>query len=96
MQPHLHRGHGLLVLMALMSAVPRDAQPQEAAPMSIQDYTVRLDVIHSGFDGKTCWVHPRAGTIPGEPPVVVLISEHLVPGRDEGGPPPGIADAVGP
>jgi len=46
--------------------------------MTVQDYTVQLDVIHSGFDGETCWVHPRAGTIPGDPPAVVLTMQKLL------------------
>jgi len=42
------------------------------------DYTVQLDTIHSGFDKETCWVHPRAGTIPGENPIVVLTMQKLL------------------
>lgn len=41
-------------------------------------YTIQLDTIHSGFDKKTCWVHPRAGTIPGESPIVVLTMQKLL------------------
>ena len=43
-----------------------------AAPPAIVDYTVKLDVIHSGFDGVHCWVHPRAGIIPGPQPIAVM------------------------
>lgn len=47
------------------------------------DYDIQLDTIHSGFDGKTCWVHPRAGAIPGERPIVVLtIQKLLLSGSD--------------
>ncbi len=28
-------------------------------------FEVELQTIHSGYDRKTCWVHPRAGMIPG-------------------------------
>lgn len=35
-------------------------------------YRVQLDVISDGYDGKTCWFHPRAGAIPGPTPTVVL------------------------
>jgi len=35
-------------------------------------YRVQLDVVSEGFDGKTCWFHPRAGAIPGPTPTVVL------------------------
>jgi hypothetical protein len=33
---------------------------------------IELRAIRSGYDRKTCWVHPRAGAIPGSPPIVVL------------------------
>ncbi|MCF7837420.1 MAG: exo-alpha-sialidase [Candidatus Marinimicrobia bacterium] len=35
---------------------------------------IECHAILSGYDRKTCWVHPRAGAIPrpGQPPVVVL------------------------
>lgn len=41
-------------------------------------YRVQLDVIHRGYNGKTCWVHPRAGAIPGDPPNVVLTMQKLL------------------
>lgn len=41
-------------------------------------YRIQLDVIRRGYDGKTCWVHPRAGTIPGEKPIVVLTMQKLL------------------
>ncbi len=41
-------------------------------------YQVKLDTIHSGFDRKTCWVHARAGAIPGQPPAVVLTMQMLL------------------
>jgi hypothetical protein len=57
----------------LLFAVSRS--PAEA-PFDIQ-----LDVIASGFDQKTCWVHPRAGILPadaaGEPPTIVLTMNKL-------------------
>src|SRR6185436_14125042 len=49
-------------------------QAQDAAP----GYRIQLDTIHRGYDGKTCWVHPRAGTIPGERPIVVLTMQKLL------------------
>lgn len=42
------------------------------------DYDIQLDIISQGFDKKTCWVHPRAGTIPTEPPKVVLTTQKLL------------------
>jgi len=35
-------------------------------------YTLHLDIVSEGYDGQTCWFHPRAGTIPGPTPRVVL------------------------
>ena len=28
------------------------------------DFNLKLDIISSGFDGISCWFHPRAGIIP--------------------------------
>lgn len=35
-------------------------------------YTLKLDVISSGYDGEKVWFHPRAGIVAGERPQVVL------------------------
>jgi hypothetical protein len=40
-------------------------------------YHVQLDVLSEGFDGKTCWVHARAGAIPGATPTIVLSMQKL-------------------
>ncbi|HEO71158.1 MAG TPA: exo-alpha-sialidase, partial [Candidatus Hydrogenedentes bacterium] len=42
------------------------------------DYDIQLDTVCSGFDGAKCWVHPRAGTIPGESPIVVMTMQKLL------------------
>jgi hypothetical protein len=42
------------------------------------DYKIELETISRGYDGQTCWVHPRAGTIPGETPIVVLTMQKLL------------------
>jgi hypothetical protein len=41
-------------------------------------YRIQLETISRGYDGQTCWVHPRAGTIPGERPIVVLTMQKLL------------------
>lgn len=41
-------------------------------------FRIQLDAISRGYDGKTCWVHPRTGVIPGETPVVVLTMQKLL------------------
>ena len=48
-----------------------------AAPQPV-DYDIRLDVVSQGFDKQTCWVHPRAGVIPGNPPTVVMTTQKLL------------------
>lgn len=47
----------------------------EPAPVG---FAIQLDTICSGFDKKTCWVHPRAGIIPGESLKVVLTMQKLL------------------
>lgn len=42
------------------------------------NFDIQLDRIHRGYDGKTCWVHPRAGIIPGATPSVVLTMQKLL------------------
>lgn len=38
----------------------------------------QIETIHHGYDGKTCWVHPRAGLVPGEHPAIVLTMQKLL------------------
>ncbi len=56
----------------LLSAMLAHAAVAAEIPFEIQ-----LDVLSEGFDGKTCWVHPRAGAIPGPAPSVVLTMQKL-------------------
>jgi len=62
------------VLCALSAFLPFLA----AATPSTPAYALRLDTIHSGFDRVKCWVHPRAGAIPGPTPTVVLTMQKLL------------------
>ncbi|MEN3941731.1 GDSL-type esterase/lipase family protein [Prosthecobacter sp. SYSU 5D2] len=41
-------------------------------------YQVKLETVTSGYDGKTCWVHARAGAIPGPTPTVVMTMQKLL------------------
>jgi len=43
-----------------------------------EPYELKLETITQGYDGKMCWVHPRAGAIPGSPPQVVLTMQKLL------------------
>jgi hypothetical protein len=51
--------------------------PAAQAAKEPAGFQVRLDVVSEGYDGKTCWFHPRAGAMPGEPPTVVLTMQKL-------------------
>jgi lysophospholipase L1-like esterase len=41
-------------------------------------FRMKLDVLTQGYDAKMCWVHPRAGIIPGTPNSVVLTMQRLL------------------
>jgi lysophospholipase L1-like esterase len=41
-------------------------------------FEVKLTTVSKGYDGKTCWVHPRAGAIPGKTPSVVMTMQKLL------------------
>lgn len=56
-------------LLGLFLALPAAFAAPALLPIG---YRVQLDVVSEGFDGKTCWFHPRAGAIPGPTPIVVL------------------------
>jgi hypothetical protein len=43
-----------------------------------EPYELKLETITKGYDGKMCWVHARAGAIPGSPPQVVLTMQKLL------------------
>jgi hypothetical protein len=53
-----------------------NVQPSPVA--ALLDYSVQLDTVTSGFDGKTGWVAARAGIVPGAPPSVVLTMQKLL------------------
>lgn len=50
----------------------RGGGPAAAATPAPVAYRVVLDVVSEGYDGRTCWFHPRAGALPGPTPTVVL------------------------
>lgn len=53
----------------------RDVDGVRAEPAP--GFRIQLDTISRGYDGKTCWVHPRAGVVPGGKPSVVLTMQKL-------------------
>ncbi len=46
-------------------------------------FQLRLDVVTQGYDGKSCWFHPRAGVIPGSPPTVVLTLQRWLTAKSD-------------
>jgi hypothetical protein len=51
--------------------------PFARAASADKNYQLQLDILSTGFDKQTCWVHPRAGAIPGKTPKVVLTMQKL-------------------
>ncbi len=52
-----------------------------APPPAGLPFGVKLETVSRGYDGRTCWVHPRAGAIPGRngrPPAVVMTLQKLL------------------
>jgi hypothetical protein len=47
-------------------------------PALAQEFEIKLEKVRSGYDGATCWVHARAGAIPGQTPSVVLTMQKLL------------------
>ncbi|EDY19130.1 putative sialidase [Chthoniobacter flavus Ellin428] len=60
-----------VLFLSLVSSAALAAEPA-------LDYRIQLETIHHGYDGQTCWVHARAGTIPGRTPSVVLTMQKLL------------------
>ncbi len=46
---------------------------------------IELQTVHSGYDRRTCWVHPRPGLIPGDPfkVVVTMTQMSLAQGKND-------------
>ena len=65
----------VLAARCAVAAEDRPAAEKSVAPVP---YRIQLDTLRSGFDKKTCWVHARAGAIPGDPPRVVLTMQKLL------------------
>jgi len=62
------------ILVLVLTSQAAHAAGKTAKPVR---YRVQLDVITEGYDGKTCWFHPRAGAIPSATPTVVLTMQKL-------------------
>ncbi len=60
------------------AAVKTEGAPVAETATKAEPFKIQLDTIHHGYDGQTCWVHARAGTIPGPTPSVVLTMQKLL------------------
>ena len=75
-----------LLVVFSANAMPLEAQTKRTGETTATiDYDIQLDTISSGYDGKTCWVHARAGAIPGgvkgneaDQPLVVMTTQKLL------------------
>ncbi|QDU79313.1 hypothetical protein Pla110_10210 [Polystyrenella longa] len=65
-----------LLAGGMLSGVSK-GQPLLGAEPSGPIKEVERTVVHSGYDGVYCWVHPRAGAIPGKTPSVVMTMQKL-------------------
>lgn len=69
-----------LVAEGLEREVPELRPHLQLLPPMPKDLPFALErhAVTEGYDGKTCWVHPRAGAIPGQTPGVVLTMQKLL------------------
>lgn len=74
------RGHAELAHRLLQVLLPIAQQLADKIPAWDQDvpFRVQLSTVSQGYDGRTCWVHPRAGAVPGNTPGVVLTMQKLL------------------
>ena len=78
MKNHRQSCFAVLVTVLTMALTPSPNLYGAESERAIIDYDIQLDTIRSGFDQKTCWVHPRAGAIPGQTPIVVMTMQKLL------------------
>ena len=65
----------------LVLSLPQVGFSFPRAPLA-PDFTVSLDVVAKLFDGKQCWVHPRAGKVNGTKEIVMTMSTLDLEGSD--------------
>jgi hypothetical protein len=61
----------------LLPSLTRRARAADEPKDALID-RVQLDRARSGYDKVHCWVHPRAGAIPGKTPSVVITMQELL------------------
>jgi len=55
----------LAVAMVLLAELPQASCEEQPEKRAASHFTIELQTAHSGYDRRTCWVHTRAGMIPG-------------------------------
>jgi len=87
LQPFTHAEHSCATLVSVWqvdSGLSRRwgvflcAPTKDSLAATGPEFHIQLDTISTGFDRQTCWVHARAGAIPGNPPSVVLTTQKLL------------------
>ncbi|MCH9655104.1 MAG: exo-alpha-sialidase [Planctomycetes bacterium] len=75
----------ILWLLCLTITTKADEKTSVKQPQKPLDFQIKLSTATKGYDGKTCWVHARAGAIPvGAPgnqldnPIVVMTMQKLL------------------
>lgn len=74
------RGHEELAHRIVQTVLPwaQSFADRHTAWNAAAPFRVTLSTVTSGYDGKMCWVHPRAGALPTNPPTVVLTMQKLL------------------
>lgn len=81
---HFSRKGALMMARLVAEGIPREVPSLKdrvrlTPPLPASaPFRIQLDVVSHGYDGKTCWVHPRAGVIPGATPSVVMTMQKLL------------------
>ncbi len=60
-----------------LAKISKELPGASEGPAAAGDFTLSREVLRSGFDGKTNWVHARAGVIPGPGPVGVMTMQKM-------------------
>lgn len=75
-----------MLLVAFMIGIAPQASTTAEEVRPRLEYSIQLEVAGKGFDKETCWVHARAGIIPGNngraPEVVMTMQKLLLSGSD--------------
>ncbi|QDU26608.1 hypothetical protein ETAA8_16880 [Anatilimnocola aggregata] len=68
----------VFLILCLANGILLSTASQQTNAAEPLDYTIKLDTVMSGFDGKTCWVAPRAGVVHGPKPSIVFTMQKLL------------------